>query len=72
VLDTKNRMMVGDENSATDVAVMVRAMDELRTAAGACGVLVDHRPEQLISVLIMAAKRMQAENGAAPSRRRPA
>ena len=43
VLDTKNAMMIGDENSATDVAVMVRAMREIRDAAdGACVLLIDH------------------------------
>lgn len=43
VLDTKNRMMVGEENSASDNAVLIRAMDELKRAAGgACVVLVDH------------------------------
>jgi len=43
VLDTKNAMMLGEENSASDVAVMVRAMRTLRDeAGGACVVLVDH------------------------------
>lgn len=43
ILDTKNAMMDGDENSASDVAVMVRAMRAIRdAAAGACVVLVDH------------------------------
>jgi hypothetical protein len=43
ILDTKNRMMVGEENSASDNGVMIRAMDALRQAAdGACVVLVDH------------------------------
>lgn len=43
ILDTKNAMMLGEENSASDVAVMVRAMRELRDAAGgACVALVDH------------------------------
>lgn len=41
-LDTKNAMMVGEENSASDVAVMIRSMHELRKASGACVVLVDH------------------------------
>lgn len=42
VLDTKNRMMVGEENSASDVAVMVRAMDAIREASGSTVCLVDH------------------------------
>lgn len=42
VLDTKNAMMDGDENSAADVAVMVRAMHLLRRASGACVLLIDH------------------------------
>lgn len=43
VLDTKNAMMAGEENSATDVAVMVRAMRAIRDAAGgACVLLIDH------------------------------
>jgi hypothetical protein len=42
ILDTKNRMMVGEENSASDVAVMIRAMDALREISGACICLVDH------------------------------
>jgi hypothetical protein len=43
ILDTKNAMMAGDENSASDFAVMRRAMDELRRAAGgACVLLIDH------------------------------
>jgi len=43
VLDTKNAMMDGNENDASDVAVMVRAMREIRDAAGgACVLLVDH------------------------------
>jgi hypothetical protein len=47
ILDTKNRMMAGEENSASDVAVMVRAMDQLRQAGGQDGsgatvVLIDH------------------------------
>jgi hypothetical protein len=42
ILDTKNRMMLGEENSASDVAVMVRAMDAIREASGANVTLVDH------------------------------
>ena len=43
ILDTKNAMMEGEENSASDVAVMVRAMRAIKNAAdGACVVLVDH------------------------------
>lgn len=42
VLDTKNAMMVGEENSATDTAAMRRGLDALRKAAGSCVVLIDH------------------------------
>lgn len=43
VLDTKNAMMVGDENSATDFATMRRAMNEIKRAAdGACVLVIDH------------------------------
>jgi AAA domain len=44
ILDTKNRMMVGSENDAGDVGVMVRAMDLIRQSAGVdCNVtLIDH------------------------------
>jgi hypothetical protein len=43
ILDTKNAMMDGDENSGSDSAVLVRAMHQLRIAAGgACVALVDH------------------------------
>lgn len=43
ILDTKNRMMVGEENSGSDSAVLIRAMDALRQAAGgAAVVLIDH------------------------------
>jgi hypothetical protein len=42
VLDTKNAMMAGEENSATDTAVMREALDRIRTASGACVLLVDH------------------------------
>lgn len=42
VLDTKNAMMDGEENSGSDVAVMVRAMHAIRRVSGACVVLVDH------------------------------
>jgi hypothetical protein len=43
ILDTKNRMMVGEENLASDSAVMIRAIDAIRQAAGgACVLLVDH------------------------------
>lgn len=42
VLDTKNAMMIGEENSATDFAALRRTLDLIRKAAGACVVLVDH------------------------------
>jgi hypothetical protein len=42
ILDTKNAMMAGEENSASDVAVMVRAMRAIRDASDASVVLVDH------------------------------
>lgn len=42
VLDTKNAMMVGEENSATDFAVMRRVLDRIRKASNCCVVLVDH------------------------------
>lgn len=42
VLDTKNAMMVGEENSATDFAVLRRVLDQIRKAAECCVVLVDH------------------------------
>lgn len=42
ILDTKNAMMVGEENSATDSAIMRRALDAIRKATDACVVLVDH------------------------------
>jgi hypothetical protein len=43
ILDTKNAMMDGDENSGSDSAVLVRAMHSIRRAAGgACVLLVDH------------------------------
>lgn len=48
ILDTKNAMMVGEENSATDAAVMRRALDLIRKAAeikdalGCCVLLIDH------------------------------
>lgn len=42
ILDTKNAMMVGEESSATDFAVLRRAMDMIRKASDACVVLVDH------------------------------
>lgn len=42
VLDTKNAMMIGEENSATDFAVMRRALDLIRKAAGCCVMLIDH------------------------------
>lgn len=41
-LDTKNAMMVGDENSASDFARMRRALDMIRKASGCCVVLIDH------------------------------
>ncbi len=42
VLDTKNAMMVGEENSATDFAVLRRVLDQIRKAADCCVMLVDH------------------------------
>lgn len=44
ILDTKNRMMVGNENDASDVGVMVRAMDLIRQVGGGRRnvTLVDH------------------------------
>jgi len=43
ILDTKNRMMVGNENDAGDNGVLNRAMDAIRNASGrACVLLVDH------------------------------
>jgi hypothetical protein len=42
VLDTKNAMQVGEENSATDAAIMRRALDAIRKATDACVVLIDH------------------------------
>ena len=42
ILDTKNAMMVGDESSAADFAVLRRTMDSVRKASGACVVLIDH------------------------------
>lgn len=42
VLDTKNAMQVGEENSATDAATMRRALDMVRTATNACVALIDH------------------------------
>lgn len=42
VLDTKNAMMVGEENSATDFAALRRVLDQIRKAADCCVVLVDH------------------------------
>lgn len=42
VLDTKNAMMIGEENSATDFAALRRTLDLIRKAAGCCVVLVDH------------------------------
>lgn len=42
ILDTKNAMAVGDENSASDVALMRRAMDLIRTSCGCCVSLIDH------------------------------
>jgi hypothetical protein len=42
-LDTKNAMMDGDENSASDVAVMIRSMREIRDLGERCCVaLIDH------------------------------
>lgn len=40
--DTKNAMMLGDENSASDFAVVRRAMDLVREASDASVVLIDH------------------------------
>ncbi|HEX4391620.1 MAG TPA: AAA family ATPase [Mycobacterium sp.] len=42
VLDTKNAMMVGEENSASDFAVMRRALDMIRKTSECCVMLVDH------------------------------
>jgi len=42
VLDTKNAMMVGEENSASDFAGMRRALDSIRKASGCCVLLIDH------------------------------
>lgn len=42
VLDTKNAMMAGEENSATDFAAMRRTLDAIRKASGCCVLLVDH------------------------------
>lgn len=42
ILDTKNAMMVGEENSASDFAVMRRAMDMIRKTSECCVMLVDH------------------------------
>lgn len=42
VLDTKNAMMAGEENSATDFAVMRRTLDAIRKAADCCVLLIDH------------------------------
>lgn len=41
-LDTKNAMMVGEENSASDFARMRRSLDMIRKASGCCVVIVDH------------------------------
>ena len=44
VLDTQARMTVGvKENDATEMGVVVDALDELRRASGACVLLVHHR-----------------------------
>ncbi|MGH3965950.1 MAG: AAA family ATPase [Pseudonocardiaceae bacterium] len=42
ILDTKNAMMVGEENSATDFAALRRVMDQVRKASDCCVLLVDH------------------------------
>lgn len=42
ILDTKNRMMVGNENDAEDNGSMLRALDTIREATGCCVLLVDH------------------------------
>lgn len=42
VLDTKNAMMIGEENSASDFAAMRRTLDLIRTASGCCVMLIDH------------------------------
>lgn len=42
ILDTKNRMMVGNENTSEDNAVMLRALDTVREATGCCVLLIDH------------------------------
>ena len=44
VFDTQARMTVGvKENDATEMGVVVNALDELRRASGACVLLVHHR-----------------------------
>lgn len=42
IFDTKNAMMVGDENSSEDFASMRYALDMVREATDACVVLIDH------------------------------
>jgi hypothetical protein len=42
ILDTKNRMMIGNENHSEDNAAMVRAIDAIRLATEACVLLIDH------------------------------
>jgi hypothetical protein len=42
LLDTKHRMMVGDENSAADVAVLVRTLDTLKEACAGHVSVIDH------------------------------
>lgn len=43
VLDTKHRMLGGlDENSASDMGILVRALDTLRVTSGGCVLLIDH------------------------------
>lgn len=44
VLDTQARMTVGvKENDATEMGIVVNALDDLRRASGACVLLVHHR-----------------------------
>lgn len=43
ILDTQARMTIGmEENSAQDMGMMIRGLDKLRTATGACVLLVHH------------------------------
>jgi hypothetical protein len=42
VLDTKHAMLAGDSSKDGDIAIMRRALDEMRRASGAAMVLIDH------------------------------